>query len=123
MYLYECYMDIKKDHIAALYMKTYEQNCFQILQPPILFKYGHCINPVCRWASPDSLLTCSVEILKSRYNAASLLEQRVRIWNAEYMDGLKVRVFSLNSKEGSISVDIQHSKQHIDSNTLCSYYN
>lgn len=31
MYFYKDYMDIKKDHIAALYMKMYEQNFFQIL--------------------------------------------------------------------------------------------
>ena len=54
---------------------------------------------LCAAVSHICITTCPFDNLRSKFNAAHILEETGRIQNAEIMDGLNDLVFSLNTLE------------------------
>ena len=96
MNIYEIWTDIKKNHKSSIIMR---KNMLENFTVSIFLKYGHELSPVCSCVFHDCSISYLFDNLMPNYKATSFVEQtgRIRIWNAELMDGLNVRVLVLKN--------------------------
>lgn len=116
------YVDISEDpSVTSQMQKLWAKLCFQVPQLLTLLKYGHWINPVCSWPSPDCIWICSAEILSPSTIVHHFQNEENTEYRSHRINKNQRSSLLLFLQDCNFSAYTQQSKQVIDSNILWSY--